>query len=309
VGTGFHAELSGRENIFLNGAILGMKRAEIARKFDEIVTFAGVERFLDTPVKRYSSGMYVRLAFAVAAHLEPEILIVDEVLAVGDHQFQKKCIGKMKDVSTGEGRTVVFVSHNMAAVRSLCKTGLVLQAGKVGFRGSAEASVQHYMQQEEGRRADATVRFDPKPGSGPRMTAATLVCGGEPGTKLQMGDTLDVEIDFQHETALEARIGMVVMNMDGVRIINTNNRFQPTEGFGGSTRKGRIRCELGKVPLLAGVYSISLWFGDMAHDSHIVEGALSFEVIERDIWGMGRVPPSSDSLMWWPTKFAIENKE
>ena len=128
VGTGFHPELTGRENIYLNGAILGMKRAEIKRKFDEIVAFAEVERFLDTPVKRYSSGMYVRLAFAVAAHLEPEILIVDEVLAVGDAEFQKKCLGKMQDVA-GHGRTVLFVSHNMAAIRSLCETGILLRSG------------------------------------------------------------------------------------------------------------------------------------------------------------------------------------
>src|SRR6185503_15610433 len=122
VGTGFHPELTGRENIFLNGAILGMTRREIRKKFDEIVDFAEIEKFLDTPVKRYSSGMYVRLAFAVAAHLEPEILVVDEVLAVGDAQFQKKCLGKMRDVSKGEGRTVLFVSHNMTAVKSLCSS-------------------------------------------------------------------------------------------------------------------------------------------------------------------------------------------
>jgi lipopolysaccharide transport system ATP-binding protein len=136
VGTGFHQELTGRENIFLNGSILGMSRAEILRKFDEIVDFAEIEKFLDTPVKRYSSGMYVRLAFAVAAHLEPEILIVDEVLAVGDAQFQQKCLGKMEDVGS-QGRTVIFVSHNMAAVRRLCRTGLMLRAGQVVASGSA----------------------------------------------------------------------------------------------------------------------------------------------------------------------------
>jgi lipopolysaccharide transport system ATP-binding protein len=147
VGTGFHPELSGRENIYLNGAILGMSRDEIRRKFDEIVDFAGVEKFLDTPVKRYSSGMYVRLAFAVAAHLEPEILIVDEVLAVGDAEFQKKCLGKMKDVA-GHGRTVLFVSHNMAAVRSLCSSSILLKAGRLEATGSAESMIELH-----GRRA------------------------------------------------------------------------------------------------------------------------------------------------------------
>lgn len=144
VGTGFHPELSGRENIYLNGAILGMGRAEVRKKFDEIVDFAGVEKFLDTPVKRYSSGMYVRLAFAVAAHLEPEILIVDEVLAVGDAEFQKKCLGKMEDVSKNDGRTVLFVSHNMGAIQNLCLSALFLENGKITCSGEVENVVNNY---------------------------------------------------------------------------------------------------------------------------------------------------------------------
>src|ERR1700693_1942880 len=144
VGTGFHAELTGRENIFLNGAILGMSRAEIRSKFDEIVAFAAVEQFLDTPVKRYSSGMYVRLAFAVAAHLEPEILIVDEVLAVGDAEFQKKCLGKMREVATG-GRTILFVSHNMQAVSVLCNRGMFLHAGSLEYTGSTKEAIDRYI--------------------------------------------------------------------------------------------------------------------------------------------------------------------
>jgi lipopolysaccharide transport system ATP-binding protein len=145
VGTGFHPELTGRENIFLNGAILGMRKQEIARKLDEIIAFSGVERYIDTPVKRYSSGMYVRLAFAVAAHLESEILIVDEVLAVGDADFQKKCLGKMNDVSKGEGRTVLFVSHNMAAVKSLCSKGILLENGSVIQQGDVDYCVSRYL--------------------------------------------------------------------------------------------------------------------------------------------------------------------
>ncbi|UPT70047.1 MAG: polysaccharide ABC transporter ATP-binding protein [Flavobacterium sp. JAD_PAG50586_2] len=145
VGTGFHPEMTGRENIYLNGAILGMRKQEISRKFDEIVAFSGVERYIDTPVKRYSSGMYVRLAFAVAAHLESEILIVDEVLAVGDADFQKKCLGKMNEVSKGEGRTVLFVSHNMAAVKSLCTKGIVLENGLLAYSGPSEQAVSYYL--------------------------------------------------------------------------------------------------------------------------------------------------------------------
>ena len=145
VGTGFHPELTGRENIFLNGTILGMTRAEVKQKFDEIVAFSGVEQFIDTPVKHYSSGMYVRLAFSVAAHLEPEILIIDEVLAVGDADFQQKCLGKMKSIA-GEGRTVLFVSHNLAAVKELCQKGIVLEKGKLVFIGDSDAAIQAYQQ-------------------------------------------------------------------------------------------------------------------------------------------------------------------
>ena len=149
VGTGFNPEMTGRENIFLNGAILGMRKAEIKKKFDEIVDFAGVERYIDTPVKRYSSGMYVRLAFAVAAHLESEILIVDEVLAVGDAEFQKKCLGKMGDVSKGEGRTVLFVSHNIAAVKTLCNNGIFLKNGQISYIGDIDESIKQYLSGNE----------------------------------------------------------------------------------------------------------------------------------------------------------------
>ena len=144
VGTGFHPELTGRENIYLNGTILGMTRAEIRRKFDEIVAFAEIEKYLDTPVKRYSSGMYVRLAFAVAAHLEPEILVVDEVLAVGDSEFQKKCLGKMDDVTKQQGRTVLFVSHNLTSIENLCKTGIVLSKGICSY-GSVDKAISSYI--------------------------------------------------------------------------------------------------------------------------------------------------------------------
>jgi lipopolysaccharide transport system ATP-binding protein len=166
VGTGFHPELTGRENVYLNGAILGMRRADIVRKFDEIVAFAEVEKFIDTPVKHYSSGMYMRLAFAVAAHLEPEILIVDEVLAVGDAEFQKKCLGKMSDVAKG-GRTVLFVSHNMHAIKSLCTKGIMLQGGRIYFDGPAPACVSHYLDQcSAGTRSPLIASPETRAGSG-----------------------------------------------------------------------------------------------------------------------------------------------
>jgi len=151
VGTGFHGELTGRENIYLNGAILGMKKREIDRKLDEIISFSGIEQHVDTPVKRYSSGMYVRLAFAVAAHLDSEILLADEVLAVGDSDFQKKAIGKMQDLSAGQGRTVLFVSHNLPSVRQLCRKGIVLEKGRILFSGNIENSIKRYLQGDRGR--------------------------------------------------------------------------------------------------------------------------------------------------------------
>jgi lipopolysaccharide transport system ATP-binding protein len=150
VGTGFHPEMTGRENIYMNGAIMGMTKAEITRRFDEIVDFSGVERYIDTPAKRYSSGMTVRLGFAIAAHLEPEILVVDEVLAVGDAEFQKKAIGKMQDVSRGEGRTVLFVSHNLVSVSTLCKTGVILKNGRISYAGNVEECISTYVSDEEG---------------------------------------------------------------------------------------------------------------------------------------------------------------
>lgn len=162
VGTGFHPELTGRENIFLNGAVLGMTRSEVKRKFDEIVAFAGVEKFLDTPVKRYSSGMYVRLAFSVAAHLEPEVLVVDEVLAVGDAAFQRKCLGKMKEVSTEHGRTVLFVSHNMEAIRSICNKVVCLSEGSIAFSGGTDAGIGHYLQYgSQGVKLDEIIQKQP----------------------------------------------------------------------------------------------------------------------------------------------------
>jgi lipopolysaccharide transport system ATP-binding protein len=163
VGTGFHPELSGRDNIYLNGAILGMNKAEISRKFDAIVDFAGVERYIDTPVKRYSSGMYVRLAFGVAAHLEPEILIVDEVLAVGDAEFQKKALGKMRDVSSSEGRTVLFVSHNMGAISQLCSKAMVMHQGRILSYGSVSSAIDYYLQSGISEAGSEYVNSSPKP--------------------------------------------------------------------------------------------------------------------------------------------------
>src|SRR5581483_8188944 len=204
VGTGFHPELTGRENIFLNGAILGMRKAEIVAKFDEIVAFAEIEKFLDTPVKHYSSGMYVRLAFAVAAHLNPEILIVDEVLAVGDIAFQKKCLGKMNEVSRG-GRTVLFVSHNMAAVENLCKRGVVLEKGRVAFDGNSKDAVHRYLntlsgsQNASGHAIDLSGATDRRSMVEPLLKRIEFYTEGDRPVieGLQIGARLKVRVQFE----------------------------------------------------------------------------------------------------------------
>ena len=200
VGTGFHQEMTGRENIFMNGAILGMTKAEIAAKLDEIVDFSGCERYLDTPVKRYSSGMMVRLGFAVAAHLDPEILVVDEVLAVGDAEFQKKAIGKMQDVSRGEGRTVLFVSHNMASVKSLCKSGLLLENGMVKFRGSIQDTIEHYLSGKVQLYDNLMDRFEGK--TLPQMYVEDVLFTTGLGTPIDntlSGEKINIEIQNKNE--------------------------------------------------------------------------------------------------------------
>jgi lipopolysaccharide transport system ATP-binding protein len=226
VGTGFHPELTGRENIYLNGSILGMSKAEIKRKFDEIVAFAEVEKFLDTPVKRFSSGMYVRLAFAVAAHLEPEILIVDEVLAVGDTQFQEKCLGKMRDISRGEGRTVLFVSHNLTTVKSLCNSGVLLRQGRVAFRGTTSEVLEHYISSG----IDQTGQWVKSDSTRTDITIESVALTEDSGT-------IKTEFDFAepiclrlHATLLRefrnAQFAIRVTNQEGSIIFTTCNTDQ-----------------------------------------------------------------------------------
>lgn len=207
VGTGFHPEMTGRENVFLNGAILGMTRKEITRKFDEIVDFSGVERYIDTPVKRYSSGMYVRLAFAVAAHLESEILIVDEVLAVGDAEFQKKCLGKMGDVSKGEGRTVLFVSHNISAVKNLCNTGIYLKNGLLQHQGEIDETISFYLSDTTGNMTESLINRSDKVGN-KKIQVIDLKFINSDGyqtTEILSGDSLRIELFIKNPANIDLK--------------------------------------------------------------------------------------------------------
>jgi lipopolysaccharide transport system ATP-binding protein len=267
VGTGFHPELTGRENIYLNGAILGMTRAEIRRKFDEIVGFAEVEKFLDTPVKRYSSGMYVRLAFAVAAHLEPEILIVDEVLAVGDAEFQKKCLGKMDEVSRREGRTVLFVSHNMGALASLCQTAMLLKNGRIAEAGPTDRTIQSYISVPTER---TRIVFSVKRAA-PSITAVSV-----DAEALRRG-TLSVSIEYTSPYPLRRPVGgVVVSSTTGIPIWGSNGRFHTNESDDVSSDAGVLICESTRMPLVPSTYVLSAWLGDWYQDFDEKRDLLSF---------------------------------
>lgn len=309
VGTGFHPELTGRENIYLNGAILGMSKVEIHRKFDEIVAFAEVEKFLDTPVKRYSSGMYVRLAFSVAAHLEPEILIVDEVLAVGDVKFQKKCLGKMEEVGR-EGRTVIFVSHNTAAIRTLCTTGILLRKGELVLQDSIGTVVDEYMSEGLARTAEAKVIFS-QPSDAPMwIESATVMCNGLASNNFYTSDSISVQLSYSALQPInEPKVGWVLYSSDGSALLNANNHYQKNlKSLAEPSSTGIVTCNLGAVPLTQGKYFISLWLGDSIQNHHYVEHALSITVTDADVWGTAKVPPHISPL-WWPTKFSVQQHE
>jgi lipopolysaccharide transport system ATP-binding protein len=281
VGTGFHSELTGRENVYLNGTILGMRKREIDSKFDEIVSFAEVERFIDTPVKRYSSGMYVRLAFGVAAHLDPEILIVDEVLAVGDAEFQRKCLSKMSDVAQ-EGRTVLFVSHNMAAIRAICSTALHLSRGTVVGKGPVAPIVDEYVRKSAG--ATATEMTFPRRGDRPQFTRLALV-----NSVLEFGGHLEIEADLSSDIPASAGIEMELRDSRGVPIAYISTAPMANAFFSiqpGQTR--RVRMRLGPLPLATGTFELYFWLArPWAEEYHAPKEPLSFEIVHSDPCGTG----------------------
>jgi lipopolysaccharide transport system ATP-binding protein len=254
VGTGFHPELTGRENIYLNGAILGMTRGEIRRKFDEIVAFAEVEKYLDTPVKRYSSGMYVRLAFAVAAHLEPEILVVDEVLAVGDAEFQKKCLGKMENVSKGQGRTVLFVSHNMRAVKSLCNKGVLLEGGEKIIEGEITAVTDKYT-----NRISTQNAFTPFQIKAIDVVVAKITLNEENAGLVTPFKPLRIDIELDAEREID-NIGIEIMishdDTNGV-VFATNTKTRKNMDLRIKRGKNRVSCLIDSFNLCSGKY----WLG------------------------------------------------
>jgi lipopolysaccharide transport system ATP-binding protein len=289
VGTGFHPELTGRENIFLNGAILGMSKAEIQRKFDEIVAFAEVEKFLDTPVKRYSSGMYVRLAFAVAVHLEPEILVVDEVLAVGDAAFQKKCLGKMKDVA-GEGRTVLFVSHNMGAIEALCNSGIVLSGGQVDFIGDAKGAIARYVSQNNASASGfvdlserQVERYGPK-----HLAYLRSLCllddQGSPMETLKMGQTAVFRLEVDFKVAGDFfEIGLAIANPYDVHLHYLISNWEDDLKVA-HPGLHKVEVNIPAIHLFPGEYIVHVWIkqqGSVYDDA--VHEALKFFVEESQV--------------------------
>jgi lipopolysaccharide transport system ATP-binding protein len=293
VGTGFHAELTGRENIFLNGAILGMHRAEIARKFDEIVEFAEVEQFIDTPVKRYSSGMYLRLAFSVAAHLEPEVLIVDEVLSVGDLAFQEKCLGRMEAVA-GEGRTVLFVSHNLAAVSKLCPRSMLLSRGQKVTEGPTTEVIEAYVTTA---RSDMSGSLEDRPdrqGSG-RIRFTELHLADAAGNVIdspRTGQDFDVVLRYESSDRKPVRnavFGISVYSVLGELMLNLDS-----DTTGASLRElppsGEIRCRLPRCPLPAGRYVINILGALGGEVADWVQRASELTITEGDFYGTGRLP-------------------
>jgi lipopolysaccharide transport system ATP-binding protein len=293
VGTGFNGEMTGRENIFLNGAILGMTKKEITSKLDEIIEFSGCERYIDTPVKRYSSGMTVRLAFAVAAFLEPEILVIDEVLAVGDAEFQKKAIGKMQDISKGEGRTVLFVSHNMAAVQNLCTRGIVIKNGKIEFNGDIEDSIQYYL--NDSANVENFETWRERKGNGIIKIKNIAVFGNNEFTLPQVGMPFTMKVQFNNP----------------LKIVNTDVRFdlRIDDDFGqriawiSDYLKHKERVEefeyliftIDKLNLNKGKYYVTLYLEVNKELSDYIQNAFSFEVEEGDFYMTGKKVPNIQS--------------
>lgn len=280
VGTGFHPEMTGRENIYLNGAILGMTRKEITRKFDEIVDFAGVERYIDTPVKRYSSGMYVRLAFAVAAHLDSEILIVDEVLAVGDAEFQKKCLGKMGDVTKGEGRTILFVSHNMAAVEELCDYGVMMKNGTIDQVGRVSEIVNLYRTSQISTRP-ILIRDTSSEVISKICGVAILNSFNQPIQFVHFGEDFKIKIDLDIKTEIRNPIlSCRISNSNNINVVTFRSNDLITSPLENKLKLGKntIILEIKSLFILNDIYELSIGLADGKQVLDLVQNEVGFEV-------------------------------
>lgn len=308
VGTGFHPELSGRENVFMNGAILGMSRREIRANFDAIVEFAGVEKFIDTPVKRYSSGMHVRLAFAVAAHLNPEILLVDEVLAVGDAAFQKKCLGKMDDVAHS-GRTILFVSHNMAAVESLCSKTLLIEKGHAVAFGDTRSVIDQYLSGESVASAD--IDLSSHPGRAPKMLSLMrrfrcTNAAGEAAPQTGIGEDVVFDVSGHSPDVIpDAALNIQIVKPGGQRVATCYSRYQYAGRV--DVKNGFVfTCRMNNCRLMPGMYSLNLILNGPGGPVDLIEG-IPWEVVARDVYGTGRVLPPGTGVYLPETQWSVSS--
>jgi lipopolysaccharide transport system ATP-binding protein len=310
VGTGFHPELTGRENVFLNGAILNMSRAEITRRFDEIVEFADIGPFIDTPVKRYSSGMQLRLAFSVAAHLEPEIMIIDEVLAVGDTAFQQKCLGRMENASR-EGRTILFISHNLASVRSLCDRAILLDHGRMVSEGATHNVVDKYLRGIESEaHLSLRDRAHRDGNGGLRFTDIRFERAGRSVDSLITGEDHDIVLSYESGEGpplLGANFGITVATLgEAVPMLNLHSE---TAGavFRGIPAAGEVRCHLPRWPLPAGQYFLNLWADYEGEMLDTLVHACEVTVAGGDFHGTGREPPADQRTVLVDHSWSIQD--
>jgi lipopolysaccharide transport system ATP-binding protein len=301
VGTGFHGELTGRENVYLNGAILGMRKTEVDRKFDEIVAFSEIERFIDTPVKYYSAGMWVRLAFAVAAHLEPEILLLDEVLAMGDAGFQKKCLQKMGEVGKG-GRTVLLVSHNMAAVTNLCQRAILLKQGRILRDGPAPEVVRYYLESfEESTVISLEDRKDREGDGRLRVTSISLAdASGRPTSFFRSGESGQIIVQYRSAAPQQFRsvlVGLALFSPWGEKVCDLETTYSG-DHFDVIGPSGRFICHVPRLPLLAGNYSLTVrvYVGEHIY-LDLVQNAGQIRVEKGDFFGTGRLPDTGTFLV------------
>jgi lipopolysaccharide transport system ATP-binding protein len=295
VGTGFHPELTGRENVFLNGAILSMSRREIESKFEQIVEFADIGPFIDTPVKRYSSGMQLRLAFSVAAHLEPEILIIDEVLSVGDLAFQRKCLGRMENAAA-EGRTILFISHNLAAVQGLCDRAILLRNGRIAAEGGVSEVVDRYVSADTEAHVDLMNRQDRTGDGRLRFTDLQLQRAGHPIDSPTSGQDFDIVLTYETADGAPMRgVNIAVSVNEHASDQPLLNLYSETAGadFGEFPPRGEIRCRIPRCPLPAGQYHLGVWADIAGEPLDLVNRAAEMTVAAGDFYGSGRTPPQS----------------
>ncbi len=310
VGTGFHPELTGRENIFLNGAILGMRKVEIERKFDQIVEFAEINKFIDTPVKHYSSGMYVRLAFSVAAHLEPEVLLVDEVLAVGDAKFQRKSLGKMDDV-TKQGRTVMFVSHNMALIQAFCERGIYLREGKVAALGPMNEVVDVYLKTLESvETQDLSKRRDRKGKGDIILTAVEIIDGGGvPGNPIKIGQPVRFSFSLSEKTISDLWCRFSLKDEIGHSVVAFNSKTPGAEDTYSDEIGTQFICELDELLLIPGRYRIDVSIYDAGgEEQDSIDAAAFLDVIPGDVRGRPlEVPRRKQTNVYFPHRWIKPN--